>query len=1394
MKRLLLLFCFLGLLCSVRGQTKIHYWFDSQTDQRVAVPANDNPHLVTDIDVSALSDGVHTLFVQAEDKKGRLSAPIGRMFLRPCSIDGRKFYRCSFDNKETDIQTGELGNGPVMLDVSALSDGLHTVQVQAYGDWGLTASDSYLFLKVPKTVGNEKITYICLIDEQKFEQRTVSGTQDVIHIDLDVAPLAQGVHKLQVILDLESGAVSSAYTTYFYRTLLESEVEATQVVYNVDGRTMPVTPATTSNGGIMHFDLDVSSFSNGLHCINYALVGKNGVYANGNPAWFYKIPEGGEGIVSYEYWLNDDEAHARHTDLEKHYSTYELVSLLPVDVVPIRSSLFQFAYKKDTIPVVYAKNDFHVRFWESGGSFALAQAQYVDERVCDTVKADTLREKNMFARPATDGIKWFKVPVRSGDSLSFKANTACTMQLFSPSAAELYTADAQGSLQWDGAHVFEDGVCYLAVHDVTSPTATNVTVEYQHINRYAVLRQDVNRVGNGGFSTITFEGNGMDSLLSVYLVNASGDVINGESIGHESNTKTSVAFDFTDVTLGEYDAVFEFAEEEEIYLDENVVVEEPVDIVLTSSVDYPSTYLEGETVTYTLTITNEGNMSAYNVPIYVYIGTPTYNSISYLKFNGLNLPSIIDGINQDSLDINSLYELQKWSEKIGDDHYFLKFRALDSISGDSIWIRSNYFFSTIAPYETKKMSLTIAATDYVDVWFSIYDTMIPLLDQTKNPKGKRFINAELLESKEGLCCVKEQVECTMDLVCHGLDRASILIMDGALAGAIVGLGTLNPVIIDGAVFLFSVSELSGAASCMCSAFSTGTKIIGNISCDDNDGSSVYEKIKSALVNNNKSLEKTLFNCLLQTLNPVGSAYSAANHWNEVYEASKLGTIYALNAYMHGGNGENNQVYDCISKYHKVPDCFPRHPKGGKSTPVDPSDPNEIRGFMSESGSRYMPQETETIHYEIEFENDTLFATAPAHTIIVRDTLDAGRFDLASFAMTRIKIGDKSMEWTAGQKGTQTLDMRTRMNVVAQVELDYDADKGIAVWTVTSLDPMTMQPIQEADLGVLPVNWDGNGKGIISYRVRLKDRFADGTQVSNSASIVFDNNSAIPTPVWTNTVDAVRPTSQIVSAIVTDGGIDFTIKAEDSRSKVWYTTVYARQDTESQWEAAGKTYDSSLNLQLQNGWTQFYAQATDSAGNVESKNNVVEYSLAEGVSRYYTLYVTCNPLQGTVTGNGVYAEGTEATVSATSKPGYKFTKWSDGNEEQSRTVVMNGNVELQALFEAVTERYVITFYDEDGTTVLDSREWEYGALPSCKEPVKEEDALYSYTFSNWIPEIAVVTQSASYTATYLAVPKTTSLESETADKTTMPRKVLIDGILYIELPDGTRFTVQGTRVK
>ena len=312
----------------------------------------------------------------------------------------------------------------------------------------------------------------------------------------------------------------------------------------------------------------------------------------------------------------------------------------------------------------------------------------------------------------------------------------------------------------------------------------------------------------------------------------------------------------------------------------------------------------------------------------------------------------------------------------------------------------------------------------------------------------------------------------------------------------------------------------------------------------------------------------------------------------------------------GHAGEAASIYDTHRSTFNSDNCS--DPEEHTCDAYNPGDPNEIFGYLSDAGSIYICDTISDVSYSIEFENDPKLATASAHKIVVRDTLDANVFDLSSFKPTKIQIGEKVLELDGEQKFTRTIDMRPDINAIAEVGLEYNAIQGIAQWTIKSLDPMSMEETYDIMQGVLPVNNGGNGIGFLNFDIKLKRRLKDGNTFKNQASIIFDYESPIETPVWTNIVDAVAPESHIVGVVqMNDSTARISLEGSDNRSGVWKYEVYAQHGAGSTWVKAGEcTADSgSVDFRFFEGMDYgFCVLATDSAGNVERKELSREASL------------------------------------------------------------------------------------------------------------------------------------------------------------------------------------------
>ena len=139
----------------------------------------------------------------------------------------------------------------------------------------------------------------------------------------------------------------------------------------------------------------------------------------------------------------------------------------------------------------------------------------------------------------------------------------------------------------------------------------------------------------------------------------------------------------------------------------------------------------------------------------------------------------------------------------------------------------------------------------------------------------------------------------------------------------------------------------------------------------------------------------------------------------------------------------------------------------------------------------------------------------------------------------------------------------------------------------------------------------------------------------------------------------------------------------------------------------------------------------------------------------------------------YPKNTNATVKSLSDvgfvapTGYEFRGWATARDSSTieyaagATVFVdaNGDNHLYAVWQVKT--YTVTWVDEDGTTLIDQKDYEYGAIPKFEgvEPTKAADAQYTYTFKGWDKDYTEVKGNQTYVAVY---EKTTNKYNVTYD--------------------------------
>ncbi|MBK9981931.1 MAG: SprB repeat-containing protein [Saprospiraceae bacterium] len=195
----------------------------------------------------------------------------------------------------------------------------------------------------------------------------------------------------------------------------------------------------------------------------------------------------------------------------------------------------------------------------------------------------------------------------------------------------------------------------------------------------------------------------------------------------------------------------------------------------------------------------------------------------------------------------------------------------------------------------------------------------------------------------------------------------------------------------------------------------------------------------------------------------------------------------------------------------------------------PRDPNEMVGPVGFDSLQWVSVK-DTLDYNIKFENDPTEATAPAQRVMITHQFDEDINPL-SFRLGSFGWGDYVFQIPGSPAFYQT-----RLNLIAQIGLYVDVTAGIdvnthsAFWVFESIDPATgLLPVNPL-IGFLPINdtISRGGEGFVNFFVRSKQPGHTRDTILAKANIVFDINEPIVTNIWSNTIDALPPSTTLNS--------------------------------------------------------------------------------------------------------------------------------------------------------------------------------------------------------------------------------------------------------------------------
>ena len=292
----------------------------------------------------------------------------------------------------------------------------------------------------------------------------------------------------------------------------------------------------------------------------------------------------------------------------------------------------------------------------------------------------------------------------------------------------------------------------------------------------------------------------------------------------------------------------------------------------------------------------------------------------------------------------------------------------------------------------------------------------------------------------------------------------------------------------------------------------------------------------------------------------------------------------------------------------IPNCIlPALTKHGQI--LGSGDPNDITGSEGDGSAAHYLTGSQPLRYGVYFENEAT-ASAPAQTVVVTDQLDVAHMDLSTFVLGPISFGSTLLIPPAASTSySTTVDLRPTNNLLVNVNATLDPNTGLLTYTFQSLDPATNQPPTDPTAGFLPPDINPPaGDGYMVFTVQPKSGQSTGTVINNQATIIFDANPAIPTSVWTNTLDNDAPTSQVVALPAKEkkAQIPLQLTGNDKGAGVSYFNVYVSEDGGAFEPLVKNSVGSSVTYTGVTGHRYaFFSQAVDLAGNAEPLKTLAE---------------------------------------------------------------------------------------------------------------------------------------------------------------------------------------------
>lgn len=176
----------------------------------------------------------------------------------------------------------------------------------------------------------------------------------------------------------------------------------------------------------------------------------------------------------------------------------------------------------------------------------------------------------------------------------------------------------------------------------------------------------------------------------------------------------------------------------------------------------------------------------------------------------------------------------------------------------------------------------------------------------------------------------------------------------------------------------------------------------------------------------------------------------------------------------------------------------------------------------------------------------------------------------------------------------------------------------------------------------------------------------------------------------------------------------------------------------------------------------YGNGVTVAYNYDALGNRISKKVTVSATKY-TVTTSVSPANaGTVTGGGSYYKDSSIELKAVANSGYKFSKWSDGNTSNPRTVTVTGNKTYTAQFVKSSTDAEDTDISQYANVIYINRTEAFaGSETTLSIRMKNAVQAEGFGFDLYLPAgVSVATDADNFPEVYLSTARTTARKTNT----------------------------------